>query len=143
MTTYWLSDFCVLINSFNIIPFNNKDKNEDYNALTRLIILATILLYGTNTTNRQEILMGGLISILCTIIIYMLFTKPNFDTYLVKPGSVIKQDIIKDLKDNNLKDNNLKEREHIDKIKNIRNLTVTNTKYETGIRTNFQPTKIF
>jgi len=138
MTTYWLSDFCVLINSFNIIPFNNKDKNEDYNALTRLIILTTLLLYGTNTTNRHEILMGGLISILCTVIIYMLFTKPNFDTYIVKPGSVTKHDVVE-----NLKDNNLKDRKDIDKIKNVSNLTVTNSKYETGIQSNFQPRKIF
>ena len=42
MSTYWLSNFCSLF-SFNINPFYGKDRNERYNALTRLIILVTII----------------------------------------------------------------------------------------------------
>jgi len=129
MTTYWLSDFCVLINSFNIIPFNNKDKNEDFNALTRLIILLTICLY--IKYRNEEILMGGLISILCTVIIYLLFTKRSFDTYISEPAVISKNEHPIQT-----------ESEHRTK-KDIQNLTLTNSIYETGLRSNFSPNKLF
>ena len=43
MTSYWISDICVLFNSASINPFSGEDRNFRYNALTRLIILTTIV----------------------------------------------------------------------------------------------------
>ena len=71
MTTYWLSDPCSIFNSFNINPFLGKDKNFKYNSLTRLIVLATIILSLTYEKNRIDILIAGGISLILSVIIYL------------------------------------------------------------------------
>ena len=79
MSTYWLSNFCSLF-SFNINPFQGGDRNERYNALTRLIILVTIIAY--IVTQDQNVLLAGVISVIITVLIY-LFTfnsKVSFKT---------------------------------------------------------------
>jgi len=72
MTSYWLSNICSLTNSVNINPFSDGDKNFRFNSLTRLIILVTIGAYIFSGKNKTEILMGGVISIFLSIIIYMI-----------------------------------------------------------------------
>lgn len=133
MTTYWLSDFCALINSFNIIPFNNKDKNEDFNALTRLIILATVILYIKH--KDTEILLGGLISVISTVIIYLLFTKSSFDTYLVKPSVVSKSNPI------TRKEQPVAVEDRVNK--DVHNISVTNSTFEKGLNSKFSPKELF
>tara|TARA_B100001173_G_C15945649_1_gene529078 strand:- start:612 stop:1175 length:564 start_codon:yes stop_codon:yes gene_type:complete len=72
MTTYWLSDFCSIFNSLNIIPFIGEDKNFKYNSLTRLIILITLVgaIYYNN--NSVQIFIAGGISIFLSIVFYFL-----------------------------------------------------------------------
>jgi len=83
MTSYWISDICILFNSFEINPFSGTDRNFRYNALTRLIILTTILsaiFFG----NFKEIGITGLISLIISILIY--FVSFNRDLNYEKRG---------------------------------------------------------
>lgn len=70
MTTYWISDICALFTSFDINPLNSDDKNSNFNALTRLIILLTVLFCFMNKENYDNIILAGGISIILTILIY-------------------------------------------------------------------------
>ena len=72
MTSYWLSDICSLTNSINVNPLAQGDKNYRYNSLTRLIILVTAASAILFPETRNEILLGGVISVFISIIIYML-----------------------------------------------------------------------
>lgn len=82
MTSYWISDICVLFNSFEINPFRGTDRNFRYNALTRLIILATVL-SGMFLNNFQEIGITGAISLLISVLVYFVsFNKDmNYGTH--------------------------------------------------------------
>jgi hypothetical protein len=81
MTTYWISDICILFNSFEINPFVGKDKNFRYNALTRLIILTTVL-SAIFLNNFNEIIITGAISLLISVLVYFVsFNKDmNYKT---------------------------------------------------------------
>jgi len=68
MSTYWLSNFCSLF-AFNINPLQGSDRNERYNALTRLIILVTAVAY--ILTRDQNVLIAGVISVIITVLIYL------------------------------------------------------------------------
>ena len=68
MTSYWLSNFCSLFSSFNIIPFTGNDKNYQYNSLTRLIILVTILAY--IYTEDVNVIFSGLVSLTLSVVFY-------------------------------------------------------------------------
>tara|TARA_Y100001963_G_C6784405_1_gene451786 strand:+ start:2828 stop:3391 length:564 start_codon:yes stop_codon:yes gene_type:complete len=72
MTTYWLSDFCSLVNSLNINPFTGEDKNFRYNSLTRLIILLTLVGAIYYSKNSVQIFIAGGISIFLSVVIYFL-----------------------------------------------------------------------
>lgn len=109
MTTYWLSDFCSLFNSYNINPFIGDNKNFKFNSLTRLIIFVTLLFALLNSKNSNQILTAGVISIFLSIIFYM-FTY-NLSTELsvsnnknvlenYKESQEILKDINKDLETN-------------------------------------------
>ena len=69
MTSYWISDICILFNSFEINPFRGTDRNFRYNALTRLIILTTIL-SGIYLNNFQEVGITGAISLIISVLVY-------------------------------------------------------------------------
>ena len=71
MTSYWFSDRCSLLNSFNINPFTGEDKNYKYNSLTRLIIFTTLLFILLYPKFRIEIFLTGCVSIFLSIIIYI------------------------------------------------------------------------
>ena len=71
MTSYWLSDICVLFNSLEVNPFSGPDKNFRYNALTRLIILVTAV-SAIFLNNYKEILLAGMTSLALSVVIYFL-----------------------------------------------------------------------
>lgn len=78
MTSYWLSNFCSLFSSVNVIPFTSDDKNYQYNSLTRLIILVTVL--GYICTQDENVIYSGLISITLSVIFYFLtFNTPSVE----------------------------------------------------------------
>ena len=83
MTSYWISDICILFNSFEINPFSGTDRNFRYNALTRLIILTTVL-SAIFFDNFKEIGITGLISLLISVLIY--FISFNKDMNYEKRG---------------------------------------------------------
>lgn len=78
MTSYWLSNFCSLFSSLNFIPFTSDDKNYQYNSLTRLIILVTVL--GYIYTQDINVIYSGLISITLSVLFYFLtFNTPGVE----------------------------------------------------------------
>ena len=85
MTSYWLSNYCSLFSSFNIIPFIGADKNYQYNSLTRLIILGTLL--GYLYTQEISVIYSGIISVLITVVLYFLtFNTPSTETSIENPS---------------------------------------------------------
>jgi len=92
MTTYWISNLCVLLKSYNIIPFGN-DINENFNALARLIIFITIVAILTfNETESDNILLLGSSFLILSVVIYFLvnriyvnFSRDNYKTADIKP----------------------------------------------------------
>lgn len=72
MSTYWLSDFCSLFTSFDMNPFSNESKNERYNALTRLIIIVTLISSLIFNKQQNNILLAGAFSVFISLIIYLL-----------------------------------------------------------------------
>jgi len=75
MTTYWISNTCALTNSVNIFPFGN-DINENFNALARLIIFATIMaLVILDDYNPDNILLFGSSALALSVIIYFLVNR--------------------------------------------------------------------
>jgi hypothetical protein len=78
MTSYWLSNFCSLFSSVNVIPFTTDDKNYQYNSLTRLIILVTIL--GYIYTQDINVIYSGLVSLTLSVVFYFLtFNTPGVE----------------------------------------------------------------
>jgi len=78
MTSYWLSNFCSLFSSFNVIPFTTDDKNYQYNSLTRLIILVTVL--GYIYTQDINVLFSGLVSLTLSVVFYFFtFNTPGVE----------------------------------------------------------------
>lgn len=78
MTSYWLSNFCSLFSSINIIPFTSDDKNYQYNSLTRLIILVTIL--GYIYTQDTNVIFSGFISLTLSVVFYFItFNTPGVE----------------------------------------------------------------
>jgi len=80
-TPFWLSDFCILLKSINIIPFNNST-NENYNALTRLIILLTLVSYAFDDTNHILLLYGAY-AVLFIAFIYLFLNSQSSKNGLV------------------------------------------------------------
>ena len=82
MTSYWISDICVLFNSASINPFSGEDRNFRYNALTRLIILTTVV-SAIFFKNFKDIAITGIMSLLISVLIYFAtFNKDmNYKTH--------------------------------------------------------------
>lgn len=97
MTSYWLSNFCALFASLNVIPFIGEDKNYQYNSLTRLIILVTIL--GYVYTEDINVLFSGLLSLTLSVVFYFLTfntksAEHSIDNYRLEketPADIITQ----------------------------------------------------
>jgi hypothetical protein len=69
---YWYSNPSSLFSSFNIIPFLDSDANENYNSLSRLIILFTIIFAIFSGDNYLLVLGIGTTSFLASLIIYLI-----------------------------------------------------------------------
>jgi hypothetical protein len=89
MSTYWLSDFCSLFTSFDINPFSNESKNEKYNALTRLIIIITLISSLIFNKQQNNILLAGAFSVFISLIIYLL-THNNSVSFKREPSDYTK-----------------------------------------------------
>lgn len=72
MTSYWFTDLCALFNSISINPFYGTDKNYQYNSLTRLIIVITIIAAVKYPKERLKIILSGMFSILLSVCIYFI-----------------------------------------------------------------------
>ena len=72
MTSYWFTDLCAIFNSFSINPFYGRDKNQQYNSLTRLIIVSTIIAAINNPKDYATIISTGMFSILLSVCIYFI-----------------------------------------------------------------------
>tara|TARA_Y100000389_G_scaffold204201_1_gene255531 strand:- start:19702 stop:20250 length:549 start_codon:yes stop_codon:yes gene_type:complete len=72
MTSYWFTDLCAIFNSLSINPLYGKDKNQQYNSLTRLIIISTIFAAIKYPDDYKVILSTGMFSILLSVCIYFL-----------------------------------------------------------------------
>ena len=67
-----------MFSSVNVIPFTSDDKNYQYNSLTRLIILVTIL--GYIYTQDINVIYSGLISVTLSVVFYFLtFNAPSVE----------------------------------------------------------------
>lgn len=64
---FWLNDPTILFNSVNIWPTKDMHKEEKLNAMTRLIILVTILLY--LITDNIRVLVAGVVTIVAIVIL--------------------------------------------------------------------------
>jgi hypothetical protein len=121
MTTYWFSDICVLFSSLDINPFSNGDRNLRYNALTRLILLISIII-AMFSENYLDVVIAGLISVIASLIIYFISLNGAF---LYENSQVI-------LKDTESQD--LKNSSELEKIKledenvNAKNLSISKFK---------------
>ena len=101
MTSYWLSNFCALYSSLNIIPFIGNDKNFQYNSLTRLIILVTIISY--IYTQDINVILAGISSVTISVVIYFLtfntksvenLSEKYLDKNETPADKIIKDDIV-------------------------------------------------
>jgi len=72
MTSYWFTDLCALFNSISINPFYGTDKNYQYNSLTRLIIVVTIIASMQYPKDRLKIISSGMFSILLSVCVYFI-----------------------------------------------------------------------
>ena len=85
MTSYWLSNYCSLFSSFNIIPFIGDNKNYQYNSLTRLIILMTLL--GYLYTLEINVIYSGITSLLISVIFYFVtFNSSSVEKSVENPS---------------------------------------------------------
>jgi hypothetical protein len=127
MTSYWLSDICVLFHSFEINPFSGPDKNFRYNALTRLIILVTVV-STIFFNNYKEILLAGISSLTLSIVIYFLSFNKDM-SYNKNFNSVLE----------NLDKENFKNATDLEKIKLLDEISnrksLSNINYKKGIDT--------
>ena len=87
-TSFWINDFSVLFNKNDINqlwPLQNMSFEEKLNAITRLIILLTLL--GFLITKKQKILYTGIITLLAIIFLYKMKTQENLKKKInVKEG---------------------------------------------------------
>ena len=74
MTTYWISNTCALFNSYNLFPFGN-DINENFNALARLIIFATLVAIFVFEKESEMIMLIGGSSIFLSVILYFIMNR--------------------------------------------------------------------
>jgi hypothetical protein len=78
MTTFWIYEPKVLIDSENIReiwPIKNETYEHNLNAVTRLIIVLTIV--GFVLSNKTNVLFSGIISIMAIIILFFIRKNKN------------------------------------------------------------------
>ena len=70
---FWINDITILLNKkyiTSVWPQNKMNNNEKLNSITRLVIYMTIL--GYLFTNNKKIVISGILTIICIIILYKL-----------------------------------------------------------------------
>lgn len=45
MSKFWVNDPCILLTDFNLIPNSSLTQNEKLNALTRIVLIVSIIMY--------------------------------------------------------------------------------------------------
>ena len=96
MTSFWISDICVLFTSFNVNPFSDGNINHRFNSLTRLIIITAIL--STIFIDIKSVLMSTIISLIFTVIFYMIrFDKSK---YRIEPETLYEEENKGEIKEN-------------------------------------------
>lgn len=129
MTTFWLTDYCALFSSYNIMPFYGDDKNFKYNSLTRLIILVTIASY--LYYNDVNVLYGGLISIFLTVAIYYYTLNTPVRENFINPET---QEFKNPINIPNFNYENIEKNIKKDEIVNVENqITLNNVKNNTDL----------
>ena len=86
-STFWLKDPSILLNKNNILqiwPTSNLGFDEKLNAITRLIIILSIL--GYFITNSFNILFIGLITLVIIILLYCTKSQATINTSLIQAG---------------------------------------------------------
>ena len=86
-STFWLKDPSILLNKNNILqiwPTSNLGFDEKLNAITRLIIILSIL--GYFITNSFNILFIGLITLVIIILLYCTKSQATINTSLIQEG---------------------------------------------------------
>ena len=86
-TTFWLNDPSILINKEHILklwPLEEMDNNDKLNAITRLIIILTVL--GYLLTKTPKILVTGFVTLLAIIILQRANVLKTNKDEIVKAG---------------------------------------------------------
>ncbi len=63
-TKFWLNDPCVLVTDFNLAPNSSLSMNEKLNALTRIILLGSIIMYAMDYQYWFVFLIVGILIVL-------------------------------------------------------------------------------
>ena len=74
MTSFWLSNPCVLTSSINLFPFGDE-LNENFNALARIIIILTIGMTFAFEEHSDLILISGGFALLISVLLYFMVTR--------------------------------------------------------------------
>jgi hypothetical protein len=72
---FWLNDPNVLVSSFSIWPMPHMNKNDKFNAISRLIFIMTFL--GIFITKSVNLLITGVITLAVIAFLYYAKDKPN------------------------------------------------------------------
>lgn len=81
---FWINDPCVLLRNFNLLPEANKTLNEKLNALTRIVIIATVVMY---CSDFQYWLAFLVLSIMGILVIKIMADK-NVEGFSIPPTYV-------------------------------------------------------
>jgi len=85
-TQFWTNDLTILLNKeyiFDLWPTSNMDYEQKLNAITRLIILITLLGYILTTSPR--ILIAGIVTIVVIFVLYKM-RKQKLTSEIMKEG---------------------------------------------------------
>lgn len=87
MATFWLENPCILLSSLNINPFDmSNSKAENYNALTRIILILMVIFY--IYLKKPQVIYTGLISLLVVIVLYKLSSRDYYSEVDFGPNAV-------------------------------------------------------
>ncbi len=98
MNTFWLNDYTVLLNKnyvFELWPNSDYSMERKLNAITRIIIILTIL--GYYLTKSTNILISSFITLVILVIIFKNKSNisENFDNHISSQKKSVVKDILK------------------------------------------------
>ena len=74
MTSFWLSNPCVLTSSLNLFPFGDE-LNKNFNAIARVIIIFTVVLTFAFEQESELIMMSGGFALMISVLLYFMITR--------------------------------------------------------------------